>query len=145
MPHFEKNIAQILHKTSIKESASKCVNFCHDLDLQSIFFQVKHFITTLKGGSGNRVFSWVKVLCLSWLHYSLVPISRHWSINQHISFIWPLLFPIYEAWLLIGSMANFLLKDGVGIKEFGGKFNESWIRVPWLVFKTKEYQRRGSI
>ena len=42
-------------------------------------------------------------------------------------------------------MAHFLLKDQVGIKEFGGKFNESWIGVPWLVFKTKEYLKCKTI
>ena len=36
-------------------------------------------------------------------------------------------------------MVNFLLKDQVGIKGFWGKFNVSLLRVPWLVFKTKEY------
>ena len=36
-------------------------------------------------------------------------------------------------------MANFLLKDQFEIKGFWGKFNVSWLRVPWLVFKTKEY------
>ena len=33
-------------------------------------------------------------------------------------------------------MTHFLHKDQVGITEFGGKFNESWIGIPWLVFKT---------
>jgi len=31
------------------------------------------------------------------------------------------------------------LKDQVGLKRFGGKIDVSWTRVPWLVFKTKEY------
>ena len=41
----------------------------------------------------------------------------------------------------IVDMANFLLKDQVAIKGFWGKFNVSWLRVPWLVFKTKKYSK----
>ena len=41
----------------------------------------------------------------------------------------------------IVDMANFLLKDQVGIKGFGRNYNVSWLRVPWLVLKTKEYAK----
>ena len=43
-----------------------------------------------------------------WKLYSLVPIRRHGSINRQIILLFdPVLFPIYEAWLLFGSILNF--------------------------------------